>query len=248
MNQIRKIAAFIALGSLVSGCNIVDRLATVGAAPKLTAVQNPVQNPNYRPVSMPMPTQQPGIRHANSLWRTGARQFFKDQRASNVGDILTVTIAIDDSATISNKTSRTRTNAEDSSATSLLGFEGSLDSILPSAINPASLIDLDSTSKSEGVGDITRDESINLKIAAVITQRLPNGNLAVLGRQEIQVNFEVRELQIAGVIRPEDIGSDNTISYEKIAEARIAYGGRGQITDVQQPRYGQQIFDIIWPF
>lgn len=237
-----------AVGALISGCNVVDRLATVGEKPKMTSVQNPVQNPNYRPVSMPMPTQHTDIRHANSLWRTGARQFFKDQRASNVGDILTVTIAIDDSADISNKTTRTRTNAEDSSATRLLGFEQSLNTLLPTAINPAALIDLDSSHKSEGNGNIARNEAINLKIAAVVTQRLPNGNLALLGRQEIQVNYEVRELQIAGVIRPEDIGSDNTISYEKIAEARIAYGGRGQITDVQQPRYGQQIFDIIWPF
>ena len=244
----RQIAALAAFGFLVSGCNVVDRLATVGQTPKMTTVQNPVQNPNYRPVSLPMPTQRPSVPHTNSLWRTGARQFFKDQRAAAVGDILTVTIAIADSAEISNSTTRSRTNAEDSAASSFLGFETSLNSILPQAISPSSLIDLDSTSSSAGEGEISRGETINLKVAAVVTQRLPNGNLVLHGRQEIQVNFEVRELQVAGVIRPEDIGSDNTISYDKIAEARIAYGGRGQITDVQQPRYGQQIFDILWPF
>ena len=111
-----------------------------------------------------------------------------------------------------------------------------------------SLVDLDSANKTEGDGNITRGETIKLKVAAVVTQRLPNDNLVLHGRQEIQVNFEVRELQFAGVIRSEDIGSDNTISYEKIAEARIAYWGRGQITDIQQPGYGQQIFDIIFPF
>lgn len=246
--RFKNVIAFAALGLIVSGCTVVDRLATVGQKPKLTAVQNPVQNPNYRPVSLPMPTQRPDVRHNNSLWRAGARQFFKDQRAAGVGDILTVTIAISDSATIANKTTRTRTNTEDASATNFLGYESTLSRILPTNINPAALIDLDSSNKTEGDGNITRGETINLKIAAVVTQRLPNGNLALQGRQEIQVNYEVRELQIAGVIRPEDIGSDNTISYEKIAEARIAYGGRGQITDIQQPRYGQQIFDILFPF
>lgn len=248
MGPFRNIAFLAALAVLVSGCNVVDRLATVGEKPKMTTVQNPVQNPHYRPVSMPMPTAMPGVRHANSLWRTGARQFFKDQRASNVGDILTVTIEIEDSAEINNRTSRSRTATEDSAATRFLGFESSLHRILPEAVNPAALVDLDSDHSTEGDGSITRGEEIDLKIAAVVTQRLPNGNLVLHGRQEIQVNYEVRELQIAGVVRPEDIGTDNTISYDKIAEARIAYGGRGQITDLQQPRYGQQIFDIIWPF
>lgn len=248
MNVFKTIAVLGALATVLSGCNVVDRLATVGSKPKLTSVQNPVQNPNYRPVSLPMPTQRPDVRHANSLWRAGARQFFKDQRAAGVGDILTVTIEINDTATIANKTTRTRTNTEDASANNFLGYESTLSRLLPTNINPASLIDLDSSNKTEGDGNIARKETISLKVAAVVTQRLPNGNLALHGRQEIQVNFEVRELQIAGVIRPEDIGSDNTISYEKIAEARIAYGGRGQITDIQQPRYGQQIFDILFPF
>lgn len=248
MNVFKTIAVLGALATVLSGYNVVDRLATVGSKPKLTSVQNPVQNPNYRPVSLPMPTQRPDVRHANSLWRAGARQFFKDQRAAGVGDILTVTIEINDTATIANKTTRTRTNTEDASANNFLGYESTLSRLLPTNINPASLIDLDSSNKTEGDGNIARKETISLKVAAVVTQRLPNGNLALHGRQEIQVNFEVRELQIAGVIRPEDIGSDNTISYEKIAEARIAYGGRGQITDIQQPRYGQQIFDILFPF
>ncbi len=248
MNTLKTILSCAALGLVISGCTVVDRLASVGQKPKLTAVQNPVQNPNYRPVSLPMPTQRPDVRHANSLWRAGARQFFKDQRAAGVGDILTVMIAISDNATIANKTTRTRTNTEDASANSFLGYEATLNRLLPTNISPGSLVDLDSSNKTEGDGNITRGETINLKVAAVVTQRLPNGNLALHGRQEIQVNYEVRELQIAGVIRPEDIGSDNTISYEKIAEARIAYGGRGQITDIQQPRYGQQIFDILFPF
>jgi flagellar L-ring protein FlgH len=81
-----------------------------------------------------------------------------------------------------------------------------------------------------------------------VTQVLPNGNLVVQGRQELRVNFEVRELQITGVIRQQDISSTNTVSYTKLAEARISYGGRGQLTDVQQPRYGQQLLDIIAPF
>lgn len=243
-----KIIAATALTLAVSGCNLVERLATVGEQPKLTNVQNPVDAPNYRPVSLPMPSQMPDVHHANSLWRAGARQFFKDQRASAVGDILTVTIAIADKAELSNTTTRSRDATESAGMPSLLGYESSLSKVLPSAINPSSLIDLSSSGSATGSGDISRDETINLKLAAVVTQRLPNGNLVLHGRQEIQVNFEVRELQIAGVVRPEDIASDNTISYEKIAEARIAYGGRGHITDVQQPRYGQQIYDILWPF
>ena len=139
-------------------------------------------------------------------------------------------------------------NNEDASLNAFLGYESSLSRLLPEAINPGNLLDIDSQTDSTGSGQIARDEDIELKIAAVISQVLPNGNLVIHGRQEFRVNFEARELQIAGIIRPEDISSTNTIVYEKIAEARISYGGRGQISDLQQPRYGQQVIDILFPF
>ena len=233
---------------LLGGCNALTRLSEVGEPPALTAIQDPRAAPDYQPVSLPQPAARPIERNPNSLWRTGARAFFKDQRASEVGDILTVEIALDDSAEINNTTSRERTANEDAQLPALLGYEASLNRFLPQAIDPTDLVEADSTSDFEGTGTIEREEEINVKVAAVITQVLPNGNLVIHGRQETRINFEARELQIAGVIRPEDITSGNTIAYEKVAEARLAYGGRGQITDFQQPRYGQQIFDIIFPF
>lgn len=236
------------LAMSLAGCNALTRLSQIGEEPPLTQISNPVQQPTYRPVSMPMPAPKPIERNSNSLWRTGARAFFKDQRASNVGDILTVLIDVNDSAAISNSSSRERSANEDASLNALLGYESSLSQVLPEAINPGNLANADSTSSSAGTGSIQRDEAIQVEIAAIITQVLPNGNYVIHGRQEFRVNFEARELQIAGVIRPEDITSTNTVSYERIAEARISYGGRGQITDVQQPRYGQQVFDIIFPF
>ena len=238
----------VCLAGLLAGCNLTTRLAEVGREPPLTQIQNPVRTSSYRPVSMPMPAIQPRKRAANSLWRHGGRAFFKDQRAAQVGDLVTVLISIEDKATINNKTTRARTNAEDASASSLLGYEAKLGKIFPDAVDPTSLVDLDSSSSTSGEGSIDRDETIDLKIAAVVTQKLPNGNLVLLGRQEVRVNFEVRQLQIMGVIRSEDIKADNTISYDKIAEARVSYGGKGHISDVQQARYGQQIYDIIWPF
>jgi len=242
------LSALCLMAVALSGCNTVSRLAEVGSEPPLTQVQNPTRSPHYRPVSMPMPMVAPRKRAPNSLWRHGARAFFKDQRAGQVGDLLTVLITIEDSASISNTTSRERTNNEDASASAFLGYESSLSKVLPEEIDPGNLVNLDSTTSSEGKGSIDRDETVNLKIAAIVTQKLPNGNLVLLGRQEVCINFEVRQLQIAGVVRPEDITAENTISYEKIAEARISYGGKGHISDIQQPRYGQQILDILLPF
>jgi len=187
-------------------------------------------------------------RQPNSLWRPGSRAFLKDQRASEIGDILTIIIEIADSANISNTTNRSRTNAEDASASAFIGLETKVAELLPDAFDPTNLVDLDSTSSSQGAGSVARNETINLRIAALVTQVLPNGNMVVSGRQEVRINYEKRELLVAGLIRPEDITNTNTIGYDQIAEARIAYGGQGHISDVQQPRYGQQVFDILWPF
>ncbi len=242
------VTATVLVALLLSGCNMFNRLAEVGRTPPMTQIQNPTRAPGYRPVSMPMPAMAPQPRRANSLWRPGARSFFKDQRAAQVGDLLTVLITIEDKAEISNTTTRNRTNTDDASVSAFLGYESSLSRVLPEAINPGNLIDIDSKSENTGSGSVNRKETIDLKIAAVVTQRLPNGNLVVQGRQEVRVNYEVRQLQVAGIVRREDITSENTISYDKVAEARIAYGGKGHISDVQQPRYGTQVLDILFPF
>lgn len=232
----------------LGACGVGDRLANVGQAPNLSAIEDPTAAKGYKPVQMPMPAMEHASYAPNSLWRTGSRAFFKDQRARNVGDLVTVKVKVTDKAQLNNSTQRSRKNAEDAGAPNVLGFENKLDKFLPTGASASSLLKLDSDSSSAGTGSINRSETLATNVAAVVTQNLPNGNLVIEGKQEIRVNFEVRELIVAGVIRPEDIESDNTIDSTKIAQARIAYGGRGQITDVQQPRYGQQVMDILLPF
>ncbi len=232
--------------SLLSGCAAVDRLKGVGEQPPLAAVDNPTSRPGYKPVQMPMPAAQPASYNPNSLWRNGSRAFFKDQRAHQIGDILTVMVNITDKANIANETQRSRANTEDSGVTDFLGSKTI--KTPASAILPGRILTADSTASSDGKGSVNRQEALQTNVAAVVTQVLPNGNLVVEGKQEIRVNFEIRELIVAGIVRPEDIQSDNTIDSSKIAQARIAYGGRGQITDVQQPRYGQQVLDVVLPF
>jgi flagellar L-ring protein precursor FlgH len=234
------------VASLLGACSALDRLRFVGEQPPLSAIENPVAQPGYKPVQMPMPAAQPASYSPNSLWRNGSRAFFKDQRAHQVGDILTVKVKITDQAKLENATARSRKNSEDSSVDNLFGNPKL--PIVSSVKVPSKIFTADSDASSEGKGSVDRKEELTTNIAGVVTQVLPNGNLVLEGRQEIRVNFEVRELIVAGVVRPEDIESDNTIDSSKIAQARIAYGGRGQITDVQQPRYGQQVLDVLLPF
>ena len=235
-------------GLALTRCGTVDKLKQVGQVPPMTPIQNPVQAETYKPVSMPMPAVQKASYQPNSLWRSGARAFFEDQRAQQIGDILTVNIEVTDSAKVNNTTSRSRSGSEDSGITNLLGLETALGQVFSEDLNPAALAVLGSTSSSNGTGSVDRAEDIDLTVAAVVTQVLPNGNLVIRGSQEMRVNYEVRELAITGIVRPEDIQNDNTINHTQIAEARISYGGRGHISDVQQPRYGQQVVDILMPF
>lgn len=252
MKNIGKTARILGLSAAVcalAACNAVDRLASVGEQPLQSKIQNPTATPGYQPISMPMPAQEYVERQPNSLWAgSGRKTFFKDQRAKDIGDILTVTINIEDEANMKNETTRDRDASEDTALPHALGFESYLGKMLPGPVDPTALLDGTTSSEHKGKGEIKRNEDIKLKVAAVVSQILPNGNMVVSGHQEVRVNFENRILNINGIIRPEDIGIDNTIPYEKVAEARIAYGGRGQMTDVQQPRYGQQVFDIISPF
>ena len=236
-----RIGVAVGLTLLLGGCNALTRLAEVGAEPPLTAIENPTRQPNYRPVTMPMPSPNRASLNANSLWRTGARAFFKDQRASDIGDILTVVIQVDASASIENTTDRSRIAAEDAALSNFLGLEDRLNQVFPEAFRPDRLVDGDSKGSHKGKGTITREEVIELKVAAVVSQILPNGNMVIHGRQEVRVNFEVRELQIAGIIRPEDISSTNSISSEKIAEARISYGGwRDEMTKQTRRRFSPE--------
>jgi len=232
----------------LGACTTVDKLSRVGKAPDLTPITDPTTEKNYRPVSTPQPRKEQPTFAPNSLWRSDATTFFKDQRAAEAGDILTVMINITDRAQVNNSTARSRTSAEDANLTNFLGFEGRLGAVLPDGVDPSSLTNFGSTSSTQGSGTIDRQEVVSLTIAAMVVQELPNGNLVIQGRQEVRVNHEVRELLLTGIVRPQDIKSDNTIEHTQIAEARISYGGKGHLSDVQQARWGQQIYDILFPY
>jgi len=211
----------------------------------MTPTSDPTKDPTWRPVSMPMPARQPTPNEPSALWRNGSRAFFKDQRAAQVGDIVTVLVNMTDSANLKNVTSANRDSAESAGMPNFFGME----KLLPKTIvDPSKLLSISSGNNNNGTGQIQRNEAVTLRLAGVITQVLPNGNLVVAARQEFRVNSELRELQVSGVIRPQDIASDNTVQHDRMAEARISYGGRGQLMDVQKPRWGQQVMDVLLPF
>lgn len=245
MTLFPRFAAAVLIVSALAGCSTMDRLASIGETPKLSAIEDPTAQPGYRPVAMPMPPVEAVSYQPNSLFSSEAKGFFKDQRAHRVGDILLVMVTISDKAQIANNTATTR---KSSNSAGVGGVLGSLFNTVAPSVDASKAIDITSGQGDSGTGSVNRSENVQTQVAAVVTQVLPNGNLVIEGHQEVRVNFEVRDLIVAGIVRPEDIASDNTIPSEKIAEARIAYGGRGQITNVQQPRYGQQVMDAILPF
>jgi flagellar L-ring protein FlgH len=234
-----------ATATLLSGC---AGMSDAIGSPQLTPISNPATVTGAQRVSMPLPAPNMEAAGPNSLWRSGARSFFGDQRANKIGDILTVNIEIADSAQVNNTTARSRTGSESAGVQALLGFENNITKALPGSPSLDPGVSFDSSSASNGTGSVNRAETVSLTVAAVITDKLPNGNLVIGGSQEVRINNELRELLISGVIRPEDIASDNTIEHTKIAEARISYGGRGDISVVQRDRYGKRIYDKIAPF
>jgi flagellar L-ring protein precursor FlgH len=237
---ITKITALLLLGAALTGCSAVDRIENIGQAPKLA----PVGSPQEREIVARIPRAAPITYANNSLWQAGAKSFFRDPRASNVGDVITVNITVADTARLSNSTARSRANSENAALDNLFGME----TILPTSMTPSSLVAMGSDMSNAGNGAITRSESINLTLAALVAQVLPNGNFVIDGRQQVRVNNELRDLKVTGIVRAEDITQDNTVNLAQIAEARISYGGQGTVSDVQQPRYGSQLFDIIMPW
>lgn len=234
----------------LSGCqSLFDRLDAVGKAPPLAKINDPTADPSYKAQTWPLPESPPPPKpEANSLWQPGARAFYRDGRAARVGDILRVKINITDQAEFDNNTSSTRTTAESVKAPAFLGLQKKLARLPGGNPNPADLVDLSGSNNHQGNVVAKRKETVQTQVAAMITQVLPNGNFVINGRQEFLMNYDIREVAIQGVVRPQDIDSTNTIDSTQIAEARISYGGRGQNMDVQQRRWGSQVIDAVSPF
>jgi flagellar L-ring protein precursor FlgH len=229
----------------VAACGRLDQ---VGRAPEFNPLEGSYQHAALYSTPLPEEVAPQGPTDASSLWESGQESLFSDRRASQPGDILTVVIEIDDSAQFSNTSGRSRSGDEQSGFSDLFGIPQRLDEILPEGASAAEAVNTSSSSTFSGQGSTARKEEVTLRVAATVVDELPNGVLRIEGVQEVRVNFEMRELLISGYVRPIDISRQNEITYDKIAGAQISYGGRGQITDVQQPRYGQQIVDILTPF
>jgi flagellar L-ring protein precursor FlgH len=237
----RNLLILVSAAVFAAGCSTVDRLEDLGnGGPKLAGMTN-----NAPQVSVPMPQPPAEPKGRASLWQPGARSFFHDPRASRVGDIITVNVAVADTAKLSNSTTRGRTNSENASMNNLFGLENVMPGV---GLTPGSLVKMGSDNSNVGTGAVSRSETINMTLAALVTQVLPNGNLVIAGHQQMKVNGELRDLTVSGIVRTEDITSSNTIDLTQIAEARINYGGRGTVSDVQQPRLGSQLLDILMPW
>ena len=244
----KRLALTLLLPVGLGACGNMTRLSEIGRPPEMSQISDPTKDVNYRPLTMPMPVLQVAAPQAGTLWRNGSRAFFKDQRAANVGDLLTVLVSVKDSAVLQNETDATRTSTQRFGLPSFFGLETAAIPHMLAGATAASLLSGNGGTGNKGVGDMKHNETIQLRLAGIVTQALPNGNLVIAARQEMRVNNELRELQVSGVIRPQDIQSDNTVLHDRMAEARIAYGGRGQLMDVQSPRWGQQLMDIVLPF
>jgi flagellar L-ring protein precursor FlgH len=232
---------------MLAGCDNLTRLSEIGGPPRMSASSDPTREPGWQPLTMPMPRPLDADPAPDALWRPGSRAFFRDQRAARVGDLVTVVVDIADSADVKNNTNATRASNASMGVPNVLGLETQLPHMF-AGLNPASALSTSSGSGNTGTAEIKRSEGVNLRLAGVVTQVLPNGNLVISARQEVRVSGELRQLAVTGVVRAEDIGSDNTIGLDRMAEARLSYGGRGQITDVQSPPWGQQLMNILMPF
>ncbi|MFK7877596.1 MAG: flagellar basal body L-ring protein FlgH [Paracoccaceae bacterium] len=229
----------------VAGCS---RLEQVGKAPEMTPITQSTERTAMLTPPLPVAlAEQPPTVQA-SLWSRSQSSLLGDRRAIARGDIMTVVIEIDERAEISNSSDRSRSASEDLSVPNLFGIPQRIDQNAQTDASLSSAVQANSSSSSSGDGSVKRREKLTLRVAATVVDVLPNGVLAISGSQEVRVNFELRELMVTGYVRPSDISRQNEITYDKIASARVSYGGRGQISDVQQPRLGQQVLDVILPF
>jgi flagellar L-ring protein precursor FlgH len=251
-HPLRSAALLVAFLAALAGCT--DRVDHLGRPPSMSQIgatapgAQPILTPERAAIAVPPPQPARFAYQQGSLWSSGPQGLLGDKRARGRGDILTIVIEIDEEAEIRNQTQRARTGSEEMSVGALFGLQNSIGRRLSgdASLDPA--VQYGSSSQTRGQGSVRRNEKITMRLAATVVDVLPNGHFVIQGDQEMRVNFELRDLQITGIVRPEDISRHNEVAYDRIAGARISYGGRGQITDVQQPRYGQQISDIILPF
>ncbi|MCC1491221.1 flagellar basal body L-ring protein FlgH [Cognatishimia sp. F0-27] len=243
-----KLLAMMGILSASLSMTACGRMDHIGKAPDFTP---PTKSPErVAMLATAVPEQHiPGrASEKASLWSSGQQSLLGDRRAMKQGDILTVVIEIDEEAAISNSTARSRSGSEDLSIPNLFGIPQRINQTLEEGASLDEAVGIGSSSQSRGDGSVRRSEELTLRVAATVVGVLPNGVLAIEGIQEVRVNFELRELFVSGYVRPEDVSRQNEITYDKIASAKISYGGRGQITDMQQPRVGQQVLDVILPF
>jgi len=247
-----KILLFVISLFVISACSeTVDRLKRVGKAPQFENIEIPTVEEDEEEIERRgarLQSQHAHMRKTNSLWQPGSTSFFRDSRAWKVGDIIKVVVEIKDNASLNNSTQQNRSGSDSLGLPKLFGKEKAVQANLSTVADLNNLVSTKSNRANSGSGTISRKEDIKTEIAAVVTKVLPNGNLVVQGHQEVRVNYELREVKVAGIIRPKDIASDNSIKTNQMAEARISYGGRGVVSDVQQPRVGSQVIDIIAPF
>ena len=264
----KKLLLLILTLQLASCGGLISRVENIGKAPELKEINNyeaketmPYKGNDMASIALPEDRNKGGLNsgyvdgsaisekaHHNSLWASGSRSFFRDKKARAVGDILKVKLELSDSAKLDNSTTKNRAGTSTIGAPSILGFEKKIGKILPQAADPAALVSIDSADDSSGAGTVNRKETIKATVAATVVKILPSNNLVIRGTQEIRINYELREITVEGIVRPEDISAQNSISLDQIAEARVSYGGRGHISDYQQDRYGKQLLDIVTPF
>ncbi len=252
--NINRLALVGALVMTLPACNTFERLSQLGSGPSLSKIEDPQAKPGYQPVSMPMPTPTRSMRNPNSLWREGARSIYSDQRASQVGDLVRVSVAIGENADFVSNSNRSRGAGTANGESMNIGLAipgvnglGVLSKALGNLTNFPT-VDVNGQSTFNNAGGTHRVDAVNMVITATVTQTLPNGNLVIEGRQQVKVNDELRELSISGIARQADIDAANRITYDRLAEARISYGGKGFASDVQKPRWGQELLDIFLPF
>ena len=241
----------ISLFLLMSCQDTVDKLKRVGKEPQFENIELPTVEEDEEEIERRearLKSQHAHMRKTNSLWQPGATKFFRDSRAWKVGDIIRGVVEIKDNASLDNSTEQNRDGSDSLGIPNLFGKEKAIQSNLSTTASLANLVKTQSKRNHKGNGKISRKEDIKTEIAATVTKVLPSGNLVIQGHQEIRVNYELREVKVAGIIRPKDITSNNSIKTNQMAEARISYGGRGVVSDVQQPRAGSQVIDIISPF